>query len=63
MCIRDSLNKDGKVDIKDLVKMRKFLLLGNNLDESEEMAADTNIDGKEISIKDLVKMRIILLTQ
>jgi len=63
LIVRGDLNKDGKVDIKDLVKMRKFLLLGNNLDESEEMAADTNIDGKEISIKDLVKMRIILLTQ
>lgn len=63
LIVRGDLNKDGKVDIKDLVKMRKFLLLGNNLDESEKMAADTNIDGKEISIKDLVKMRIILLTQ
>ena len=63
LIVRGDLNKDGKVDIKDLVKMRKFLLLGNNLEESEEMAADTNIDGKEISIKDLVKMRIILLTQ
>lgn len=63
LIVRGDINKDGKVDIKDLVKMRKFLLLGNNLDESEEMAADTNIDGKEISIKDLVKMRIILLTQ
>ena len=63
LIVRGDLNKDGKVDIKDLVKMRKFLLLGNNLDESEEMAADTNIDGKEISIKDLVKMRIIILTQ
>ena len=63
LIVRGDLNKDGKVDIKDLVKMRKFLLLGNNLDESEEMAADTNIDGKEISIKDLVKLRIILLTQ
>lgn len=63
LIVRGDLNKDGKVDIKDLVKMRKFLLLGNNLDESEEMAADTNLDGKEISIKDLVKMRIILLTQ
>ena len=63
LIVRGDLNKDGKVDIKDLVKMRKFLLLDNNLDESEKMAADTNIDGKEISIKDLVKMRIILLTQ
>lgn len=63
LIVRGDLNKDGKVDIKDLVKMRKFLLLDNNLDESEEMAADTNIDGKERSIKDLVKMRIILLTQ
>ena len=61
--VRGDINKDGSVDIKDLVKMRRYLLLGNNLDESEVMAADTNLDGKEISVKDLVKMRIILLTQ
>lgn len=63
LIVRGDLNKDGSVDIKDLVKMRRYLLLGNSLDESEVMAADTNLDGKEISIKDLVKMRIILLTQ
>ena len=63
LIVRGDINKDGKVDIKDIVKMRRYLLLGNNLDENEKIAADTNLDGKEISIKDLVKMRIILLTQ
>ena len=58
LIVRGDLNKDGKVDIKDLVKMRKFLLLDNNLDESEEMAADTNIDGKEISIKEAATLHM-----
>lgn len=62
LIVKGDINKDGKVDVKDLVKMRRYLLLGNNLDENEKIAADTNLDGKEISVRDLVKMRIILLT-
>ncbi len=62
LIVKGDINKDGKVDVKDLVKMRRYMLLGNNLDENEKIAADTNLDGKEISVRDLVKMRIILLT-
>jgi len=56
------MNKDGKLNLKDLVKMRKYFLDGNNLDENEMLSADCNFDGK-INLKDLVKMRLMLLNQ
>ena len=61
LIVKGDINKDGNVNVRDLVKMRKYILLGNNLDEIEKMAADTNVDGKEISVRDLVKLRIMLL--
>lgn len=62
LIVTGDLNKDGKLDLKDLVKMRKYFLDGNNLDENEILAADCNFDGK-INLKDLVKMRLMLLNQ
>lgn len=60
--VTGDMNKDGKLNLKDLVKMRKYLLDGNNLDENEMLSADCNFDGK-INLKDLVKMRLMLLNQ
>ncbi len=57
------INKDGEVNIKDIVKMRKYLLERNTLDEVEVLAADTNLDNDSINIKDLVRMRIMALTK
>ena len=62
LVVTGDINKDGLVNIKDVVKLRRYLLLGNNLDNIEIIAADTNLDSKEITIKDLVRMRIIVLT-
>ena len=66
MIVAGDINKDGKVNIKDIVKLRKYLVSPNSsenkLDETQLLAADTNIDKKTISIKDLVRMRIIALT-
>lgn len=62
LIVTGDLNKDGKLDLKDLVKMRKYFLDGNNLDENEMLAANCNFDGK-INLKDLVKMRLMLLNQ
>lgn len=62
LIVTGDLNKDGKLNLKDLVKMRKYFLDGNNLDENEMLAADCNFDGK-INLKDLVKMRLMLLNQ
>lgn len=61
LIVTGDINKDGVVNIKDIINLRKYILLGNNLDNTELIAADTNLDGKEINIKDLVKMRIIVL--
>ena len=57
------INKDGNVNIQDIVKMRKYLLERNNLDQIEMQAADTNLDGSQINIQDLVRMRIIALNK
>ena len=62
LIVTGDLNKDGKLNLKDLVKIRKYFLDGNNLDENEMLAADCNFDGK-INLKDLVKMRLMLLNQ
>ena len=55
------INKDGNVNIKDIVKMRKYLVEKNNLDEVERLAADANLDSENINIKDLIKIRNIAL--
>ncbi len=57
------INKDGDVNIKDLIRMRKYLLGEKELDDSEKLAADCNLDGKKINIKDFIRMRIIALTK
>ena len=44
LIVTGDLNKDGKLNLKDLVKMRKYLLDGNNLDENEMLSADCNFD-------------------
>ena len=62
LIVTGDLNKDGKLNLKDLVKMRKYFLDGNNLDENEILAANCNFDGK-INLKDLVKMRLIILNK
>ena len=41
--------------------LRKYLLERNNLNENSLLAADCNLDGKDISIKDLIRMRLIAL--
>ena len=55
------INKDGKVDLKDFIKMRIYLLLENNLDEVEMLAADCNNDNQPIGVKDYIRMRLIIL--
>lgn len=61
LIVNGDVNKDGEVNIKDMVRLRKYLLERNNLDELELLAADCNLDERPISIKDLVRMRIIVL--
>lgn len=63
LIVTGDINEDGDVNIKDIVKLRKYILSKNNLNAMEMIAADTNLDGKDINIKDLVKMRIIVLNK
>lgn len=55
------INKDGKVDLKDFIKMRIYLLLENNLDDIEKVAADCDLDGRQVGVKDYIRMRLIIL--
>ena len=55
------INKDGKVDLKDFIKMRIYLLLENNLDDIEKVAADCDLDGRPVGVKDYIRMRLIIL--
>lgn len=61
LIVTGDITKDGQVNIKDIVKLRRYLILKNNLDAIELLSADTNLDGKDITIKDLVRMRKIVL--
>lgn len=63
LIVAGDVNKDGIVNIRDIVQMRKYLLTRDNFDDISKLAADSNMDGKTISIKDLIRMRIITLTQ
>lgn len=63
LIVKGDVNSDGVVNIKDVIELRKYLLMKNNLNEVEQLAADTDLDGRTIGIKDLVRMRIIVLTQ
>lgn len=63
LIVKGDVNSDGTVNVKDVIELRKYLLIKNNLNEVEQLAADTDLDGKRIGIKDLVKMRIIVITQ
>ena len=63
LIVKGDVNSDGIVNIKDIIELRKYLLMGNNLNDNEKIAADTDLDEKTIGIKDLVRMRIIVLTQ
>lgn len=63
LIVKGDVNSDGIVNIKDIIELRKYLLMGNNLNENEKVAADTDLDERTIGIKDLVRMRILVLTQ
>lgn len=61
LIVAGDLNCDGDVNIKDMVKMRKYLLERDNLDENQMQAADCNVDELPITIKDFVKLRTLIL--
>ena len=63
LIVKGDVNSDGVANIKDVIVLRKYLLMKNNLNEVEQLAADTDLDGKTIGIKGLVRMRIIVITQ
>ena len=63
LIVTGDVNKDGVVDISDLVRLKMYLIRGDNLDGLELLAADCNLDGEDISIADFVKMRLIIITK
>ncbi len=63
LIVKGDINKDGEVNVQDIVKLRIYILTKRNLDEEAKLAADCNVDGKEITVKDLVRLRLIVLTK
>lgn len=61
LIVTGDINKDGQVNIKDFIKMKIYLLDSNNLDETEEIAADCDLDEKKIGVKDYIRLRLIIL--
>ncbi len=61
LIINGDVNSDGLVNIKDIVRLRKYLLYESGLTNEEIIAADTNLDNN-INIKDLIRIRIIILS-
>ena len=60
LIVKGDVSKDGKITIKDLVKVRKRILELEEFDDLQERAADVSNDEK-ITIKDLVQIRKIIL--
>lgn len=63
LIVAGDITKDGQVDIQDFVRMRKYLLGLRELDEVETLAADANVDSKDLSISDYIRIRIFILNQ
>ena len=63
LIVAGDLTKDGVVDIQDFVRMRRYLLGLRELDEVETLAADANVDSKDLSISDYIRIRIFILNQ
>ncbi len=63
LIVAGDVNKDGEINIRDLVRLRKYLLGQIELDELEIMSSDTNVDNKKISIKDFIRMSILILSK
>ena len=61
LIVTGDINKDGKVGITDLVRIRRVLLEEITLDEIESLAADANLDNNKIGIADLVRIRKMIL--
>lgn len=61
--VTGDLNGDGKVNITDVIRLRKYILTRSNLNKIQLLAADTNLDEKSISVADLIKLRLIVLSR
>ena len=60
LIVTGDITKTSDVNVKDLVKLRRYLLNTDKLDDIEKLAADVNTDS-QINIKDLVGLRRIIL--
>ena len=59
--VAGDINKDGKITVYDYTTIRRTILRLRELDEIEKMAADINLDNREIGVRDYTRMRIELL--
>ncbi len=61
LIVTGDINSDGKVNSGDLVRIRRYLLNLKQLSNIEKLAADANLDGKEVGTSDMVRIRKIIL--
>lgn len=59
--VAGDINGDGKVTPYDYTALRRTILRLRELSEIEKLAADINLDNKEIGVRDYTRMRIELL--
>ncbi len=60
LIVTGDVNKDGKTNIKDIVKLRKYLVQAEQFDEYQTKAANLAKENK-ITVKSLVKLRKMLV--
>ena len=64
LIVLGDITKNGKIQIYDLNKLRVCILKNEfDLDEQQKLAADCNLDGRDLNVRDLVRLRILLLTK
>lgn len=59
--VAGDINCDGKVSVFDLSILRRYILRLQNLTGVQAIAADINVDGKELTVLDYSRMRIEIL--
>lgn len=59
--VAGDINADGRVSVFDLSILRRYILRLQELTELQALAADINVDGKELTVQDYSRMRIEIL--
>ena len=59
--VAGDINANGRVSVFDLSILRRYILRLQELTELQALAADINVDGRELTVQDYSRMRIEIL--